>query len=217
MGRRLRHGRAHSLDFRAVGWFPSALGEGQQAELRAAVPELPTESDIELTNWNWRAVRQFVRERFGISLSRSGGVNYRHRLGFVLKRPQKRLVQADHAKREFFVAEYAARWDEAGRSGAQICFADAARFRADAALRGQWALPGEPALVDSSSPRDGEKASYYSAVCLETGAVEWMELAGNSNSATSAAFLRQLRERHAGPLNVIWDNAPAHRGAAVRE
>ena len=65
--------------------------------------------------------------------------------------------------------EYAARWDEAGRSGAQICFADAARFRADAALRGQWALPGEPALVDSSSPRDGEKASYYSAVCLETG------------------------------------------------
>ena len=28
----------------------------------------------------------------------------------------------------------------------------------------------------------GEKASYYSAVCLETGEVEWMELEGNSNS-----------------------------------
>ena len=67
MGRRLRRGRAHSLDFRAVGGEPPALGEGQQAELRAAVPELPTESDIELANWNWRAVRQFVRERFGIS------------------------------------------------------------------------------------------------------------------------------------------------------
>ena len=25
------------------------------------------------------------------------------------------------------------------------------------------------------------------------------------------------RERHPGPLNVIWDNAPAHRGEAVRE
>ena len=24
-------------------------------------------------------------------------------------------------------------------------------------------------------------------------------------------------ERHPGPLNVIWDNAPAHRGEAVRE
>ena len=47
--------------------------------------------------------------------------------------------------------------------------------------------------------------------------MEWMELEGNSNSETSAMFLRQLRERHAGPLNVIWDNASAHRGEAVRE
>ena len=78
-------------------------------------------------------------------------------------------------------------------------------------------LRGEPALVNSSSPRYGEKASYYSAVCLETGEVEWMDLEGNSNSGTSAAFLDQLRQRHSGPLQVIWDNAPAHGGQAVRE
>ena len=71
--------------------------------------------------------------------------------------------------------------------------------------------------MDSTSPRYGEKASYYSAVCLETGEVEWMELEGNSNSGTSAAFLNQLRQRRSGQLNVIWDNAPAHRGEAVRE
>ena len=89
--------------------------------------------------------------------------------------------------------------------------------RADAELRGKWVLKGKPALVDSTSPRYGEKASYYSAVCLETGEVEWMELEGNSNSGTSVAFLEQLREKHPGPLQVIWDNAPAHRGEAVRE
>ena len=72
-------------------------------------------------------------------------------------------------------------------------------------------------MVDSSSPRYGEKASYYSAVCLETGEVEWMELEGNSNSGASAAFLEQLRERHGGRLNVIWGNAPAHRGEAAWE
>ena len=44
-----------------------------------------------------------------------------------------------------------------------------------------------------------------------------MDLEGNSNSETSACFLRQLGERHHGPLQVIWDNAPAHRGEAVRE
>ena len=138
-------------------------------------------------------------------------------MGFVRKRPKKRLVKANEAKRESFVAEYAALTEEARRFGAKIFFAGEAHFRADAGLRGKWVLKGEPALVDSNSLRWGEKASYYPAVCLETGEVEWMELDGNSNAGTSAAFLMQLKESCLGPLNVIWDNAPAHRGEAVRE
>ena len=162
-------------------------------------------------------MRRFVADWFGVRLCRSSCLNYLHRLGFAFKRPKKRLVKADAAKREAFVAKYAALRDEAHRSGAKIFFADEAHFRADAELRGKWVLKGEPALVESTSPRYGEKASYYSAVCLETGEVEWMELEGNSNSGTSAAFLDRLRQRHSGPLKVIWDNAPAHRGEAVRE
>ena len=164
-------------------------------------------------------MRQFVSERFGISLCRSSCLNWLYRLGFTCKRPKKRLLKANESKREAFVAEYAALWEEAQRTEASIFFADEAHFRADAELRGQWVLKGKPALVDSNSPRYGEKASYYSAVCLETGEVEWMELAGNSNSGTSVAFLTQrltqLKEKHPGPLRVIWDNAPAHRGEAV--
>ena len=196
---------------------PPALEAAQQAALKGAVQELPANSGMELANWNWKVVCQYVSERFGISLSRSTCLNYLRRLGFSFKRPKKRLLKADVEKREVFVAEYAALSDEARWSGAKIFFAEEAHFRADAELRGKWVLRGEPALVDSSSPRYGEKASYYSAVCLETGEVEWMELEGNSNSGTSAAFLGQLRERHSGRLNVIWDNAPAHRGEAVRE
>ena len=115
------------------------------------------------------------------------------------------------------MAEYAALRDEAQRTEARIFFADEAHFRADSELRGKWVLKGQPALVDSTSPRYGEKAGYYSAVCLETGEVEWMELEGNSNAWTSVDFLKQLRGKHPGPLRVIWDNAPAHRGEAVRE
>ena len=178
---------------------------------------LPAYSGIELANWNWKVVYQYVSERFGISLSRSSCLNYLHRLGFAFKRPKKRLLKADVGKREAFLAEYAALASQAQESGEKVFFADEAHFRADAELRGKWVQKGEPTLVDSTSPRYGEKASYYSAVCLETGEVEWMELEGNSNSETSAAFLKQLRARHGGRLNVIWDNTPAHRGEAVRE
>ena len=49
---------------------------------------------------------------------------------------------------------------------------DEAHFRRHVELRTKWVLRVEPALVATSSPKYGEKATYYSAVCLETGEVE---------------------------------------------
>jgi transposase len=161
-------------------------------------------------------VRRFVRERFSVTLSRGGCLNYLHRLGFVVKRPKKRLLKADGPKREAFVAQYAALRAEAAATGAKHFFVDEAHFYADVDLRGKWVLKGQPALADPTSPRYGEKASYYSAVCLETGEVEAMPLDGNSTAETSTAFLKRLRDRHAKPLVVFWDNAPAHGGEPIR-
>ena len=78
------------------------------------------------------------------------------------------MVKPDVGKQKTFLAEYAALSEEARRTGAKIFFADEVHFRADAKLRGKWVLSREPALVDSTSPRRGERASYYSEVCLDT-------------------------------------------------
>ena len=176
----------------------------------------PREAGIALADWNWKVVRRFVQERFEITLARSTCLHYLHRRGFVLKRPKKRLLKADAAKREAFVAEYARLRAEAAVTGAKHFFVDEAHFYADADLRGKWVLKGEPALVDSTSPRYGEKASYYGAVCIETGDVEAMPLEGNSTAETSVAVLQRLRAAHPEPLVVFWDNAPAHGGAPLR-
>jgi transposase len=176
----------------------------------------PAAAGIEVADWNGKVVREFAQRHFGITLGRSSCLNYLHRLGFVVERPKKRLLKADAAKREAFVQQYAMLRDEAATSGAKLFFADEAHFYADADLRGKWVLKGQPALVDSTSPRWGEKASYYSAVCLETGEVEAMALTGTSTAETSAAFLRHLRTQHSEPLVVLWDNGPAHSGDALR-
>src|SRR3954453_9744446 len=203
-------------DLRAERRFPPALDERQQAEVKEAVQAAPREAGIDLGDWNWKVVRQFVDEHFGLALGRSSCLNYLHRLGFVLKQPKKRLLKADPERRAAFVREYAFLRATAAATGAKIFFADEAHFYADVDLRGTWVRKGEPAPVDSTSPRYGEKASYYSAVCLETGEVEAMALDGTSCSETSVAFLKQLRANHAEPLIVIWDNGPAHGGDAVR-
>ena len=139
-------------------------------------------------------VRQFVLDRFGISLSRSSCLNWLHCLGFAFIRPRKRLLKADEERRAAFVAEHAAMWEESQGTGTWIFFADEAHFRADAELRGRW-----NGWVLGQAQQDG-----------------------NSNSGTSVAFLKQLKEKHPGPVKVIWDNAPApfdrlRSGEAPRE
>lgn len=176
----------------------------------------PQDVAVPLANWNWKAVRQFLAQQCAKQVARSSCFRALWRLDFVWKRPKKRLLKADATKRAQFVRDYAALRAEAQHSGALIVFVDEAHFYADADLRGKWVLQGTPALVDSSSPRYGEKASYYSAVCLETGAVDVMAIETTSNAETSAAFLRQLRAVHPEPLIVIWDNGPAHGGDAIR-
>jgi transposase len=176
----------------------------------------PRAVGIELADGNWKVVREFVQRRFGSTLSRSSCLNYLHRLDFVLKRPKKRLVKANAERRAAFVREYALLRAAAQAIGATRFFVDEAHFYADVDLRGKWVLRGQPALVDSTSPRWGEKASYSSAVCLETGEVEVMDLEGTSSAATSVTFLQQLRAQHPEPLIVIWDNGPAHGGDPLR-
>jgi transposase len=184
--------------------------------LKAALQAPPAEAGIEVANWNWKVVRTFLAEHFGEELSRSSCLNYLHRLDFVWKRPKKHLLKADATQRTAFVAFYHALRQEAATRTAKIFFVDEAIFRADADLRGKWVLKGESALVDSTSPSRSVKVVYYSGVCLETGAVEEMEVAGNCTAETSAAFLRQLVAHQPGPLIVVWDNAPAHHGDALR-
>jgi len=180
------------------------------------VQAAPAAAGLDLANWNWRVVQRFIKERFRRLLGRSSCWNYLKRLGFVLKRPKKRLLKANAEKRQAFVAAYAALRVEAQASRARIYFVDEAHFRADVERRRQWVLRGEPALVDSTSPKLGEKATYYSAVCLETGAVEAMSVTDTCTAATSVTFLKQLRGHHQEPLIVIWDNSPAHHGPEIR-
>ena len=149
-----------------------------------------------MADWNGKVVRRFVSERFGITLERSSCRTSLHRLGFVRKRPKKRLLKANEAKREAFVAAYATLRARGPDERGEDFFVDEAHFYADVDLHGKWVLKGTPALVASTSPRYGEKASYYSAVCLETGEVEAMPLEGNSSAETSVTFLQQLRAHH---------------------
>ena len=82
------------------------MSRGEQNHLKSSVLDPPGEAGIELSNWNWKVVRQFLKRSFDLGLSRSSCLNYLHRLGFVLKRPKKRLLKAKDEERKAFVLQY---------------------------------------------------------------------------------------------------------------
>ena len=67
-------GGPKALAFEQSGGSPALNGD-QQAELKMAVQELPSRVGVNLSNWNWKAVRRFVQDRFGSALSRSSSLN----------------------------------------------------------------------------------------------------------------------------------------------
>jgi transposase len=182
-----------------------------------AVDAAPAAAGIAAATWSWKGVREWAARQYAKSLSPRSALRYLHRLGFVWKRPKRLLVKADPAKRAAFVERYRTLLTAARTRGARSFFVDEAHFRADGDLRGLWVRRGTEALVASTSPGVGAKANYYAGVCLETGEVCVVQVAGTSTAETSVDFLKALREDYAGELIVIWDNASVHHGPALRD
>ena len=116
------------------------------------------------------------------------------------------------------MAEYAALGTSAHGSEPRYSIARA-HFRADVGSCEAVGAEGRTGLGGLEQPVAMEpKASYYSAVCLESVPVEWMELDGKlSNYWNLGSFLEQLREGHTGPLGDLGQRAgaPWRGGAGV--
>ena len=86
-------GGACSPDIRADRWFPPALDQAQQEELKEAVQQPPASSGIGMANWYWKVVRRFASERLGIELSRSSLPELDAPLGICLQAAQEAVAQ----------------------------------------------------------------------------------------------------------------------------
>ncbi len=134
-------GGLKALVFEQTGGSP-ALDVEQREELKVAVQESPSRAGINVSNWNWKVVRQGVAGHFSPTLSRSSCLNLPASIGVCAETYPEAVGQGGPERRATFVGEYAALTATARRTGARIFLADQAHFQADADLRGNWALKG---------------------------------------------------------------------------
>lgn len=78
-----------------------------------------------------------------------------------------------------------------------------------------WAPRGHPVIVRRDPGR--AKTHFYGGLNLKTGTVTVLE-AATLNAITTVQYLQQVLTTYPdGPVLLLWDRAPWHRGAAIRD
>jgi transposase len=83
------------------------LSEEQHTELKRILLEsTPKEEGVEpATSWDTRILQLFIKERFGVSMSRTGVLRMLYRMGFRYRRPGYQLAKANAAKQQVFIQQ----------------------------------------------------------------------------------------------------------------
>lgn len=83
------------------------LSEEQQEQLKRVLLEsTPKKEGIEpALSWDTRILQLFIKERFGVSMCRTGILRMLYRMGFRYRHPSYRLAKANAAKQQAFTQQ----------------------------------------------------------------------------------------------------------------
>lgn len=92
---------------------------------------------------------------------------------------------------------------------------DEAALYLQATMQRVWAPRGQPPIVRTDPGR--ANTWFYGTVHLHTGTV-FAQQVPTMNAAATATHLEHLLAAYPdGPLLLLWDRAPWHRGQAIRD
>jgi transposase len=191
------------------------LSDKELATLRQVVAKPPRDSGLKVGRWTSKGVAAYIRKQFGQKVHPETARRYVHRLGFVLKRPRKKLRKAKKAAQKAFAS--ALQTLEETRWGHSVTvWIDEGHIWQDALLRWMWCLKGQEAEVESTSPGK-KKLSFYVAVIRPLGRVLTLPVKSFCQENT-ARFLAKIRAALPGyRLDAVWDGASHHQGALVEQ
>lgn len=137
------------------------------------------------------------------------------RLGFVLKRPQKKFTKANEKDQKAFAI--ALEHVEQSHPGKSVTvWTDEGHIGQDALLRRMWCPRAKEALVDSLSPGK-KKLSFSVAGVRPVGKIITLQVK-KFHQKNTVRFLRKIRACLPGyHIDAIWDNAPYHQGTIMKE
>jgi transposase len=176
----------------------------------------PQELGIASPLWTRPAVRDLIRDEYGIDMPVRTVGEYLARWGYTSKVPRRHAGRQDAEEvREWLEETYPAIEERAEREGAEILWCDETGVAADEHPGRGYARQGEPAVMEVPDPHI--RVNVISAVG-NAGEVHSMTYTRSMDGALFITFLEQLvRESGGRKVFLIADRLKAHGSAPVSE
>lgn len=190
------------------------LSDQQGERIKARIDfHSPEEVGIPHALWTRRAVRDLIRQEFGIDLAERTVGLYLRRWGYTSKRPARHARHQDPDEVEEWLLEtYPAIEAQAEREGAEILWADEVGVAADQHPGYGYARVGEPATMEVPKPHI--RVNQISAISNE-GTVRFMTYQGALDAAVFLLFLARLIAGASRKVLLIVDRLQAHKTPEV--
>lgn len=199
-----RSGRPGKVNADVMRWLYKAITGGN-----------PLQYNLPFNLWTLQIVRNVLKEKFGIELSKSGVCRLLGHLGLSPQRPiYTSYKQNPKAMKTYLEVTFPGLFEEARRMKAAIYFVDEASVRSDAHRGTTWGKIGQTPIVKDSGDRFSLR--MISAVSPR-GDMKFKCFSGGMNGKRFVAFLKELRADAGRPIIVIADNASYHGSGPVRK
>jgi transposase len=174
----------------------------------------PDQLKLPFVLWTREAVRDLIRERFGLSLSVWTVGRHLRRWGFTAQKPVRRAWERDDAAvRRWLKVEYPSIRRQAKVASAEIHWGDEMGLRSDHQAGRSYSPRGQTPVIAGTGKRFG--CNVISTV-TNRGTLRFMVFKTRFTTEVFIEFLSRLVRSVSGKIFLIVDGHPVHKSAAVR-
>jgi transposase len=176
---------------------------------------IPEDLGIAAPLWNRRAVRELIRQQYGIRMPVRTVGEYLKRWGYTAKKPRRHARDQDPVEvKQWLEQTYPELASKASQEGAEILWCDEAGAAADEHPGYGYARCGQRATMEVPDPHI--RVNLISAVG-NAGKVRFMTYKGAMNAALFLVFLGRLLRTATRKIYLIVDRLKAHDAKEVQQ
>jgi transposase len=173
----------------------------------------PDQLQLPFMLWTREAVRDLIKDRFGVTYSIRHVGRLLEKWGFSVQKPiRKAMEQSPPAVKKWMEEDYPLLQAKAKAEKGEILWSDEMGVRSDAASAKTYAPKGHTPVLPHTGRRFG--CNMISAIS-NRGRLHFMVFKGHTNASRFQTFLERLIKQIAHKIFLVVDNHPIHKSKPI--